>query len=120
MNIMMKIFKEKIKEKYDKIEIKIYLEDISNNTFMIYQVMPPICLDIDDIEFFDKEFEKRVKHTKIFEIKIELLEDIENFNLNKNIHQYYLIFNEFSCDKEEFYEQLKLLKTIAIDSLSKI
>ena len=99
MNIMMKIFKEKIKEKYDKIEIKIYLEDISNNTFMIYYVMPPICLDIDDIE---------------------LLEDIENFNLNKNIHQYYLIFNEFSCDKEEFYEQLKLLKTIAIDSLSKI
>ena len=90
---------------------------------MIYYVIPPISLDIDDIDeikFLDEEFLKRVELSKIFEIKIELLEGIENFNSNNNNHQYYLIFNEFSCNKEEFYEQLKLLKQIAIDSLSNI
>ena len=123
IRIVMKRLKEKIKEKYDKTKIKIYLEDIADNEFMIYYVIPPISLDIDDIDeikFLDEEFLKRVELSKIFEIKIELLEGIENFNSNNNNHQYYLIFNEFSCNKEEFYEQLKLLKKIAIDSLSNI
>ena len=117
--ILKKKFKEKIKEEYDKTEIKINFEDIADNSFQIYYQIPPINFDINDIIFLDEEFEERVKHIKTFRIEIKLLEGNEDINSGINIHQYYLIFNRISCNKEEFYEQLKVLKKIAIYSLSK-
>ena len=117
--ILKKKFKEKIKEEYDKTEIKINFEDIAVNSFKICYQIPHININIDDIIFLDEEFEERVKHKKNFIIQIKLLEGNKDINSDINIQQYYLIFKRISSDEEEFYEQLKVLKKIAIYYLSK-
>ena len=74
-------------------------------------------MDYDKIQFLDDEFENKVKNIQKFEIKVDLVEGDKSFYSLNKINQYYLIFSGISIDKEEFYEQLKILKEISIDLL---
>ena len=100
----MNIFKNKIKEYYVYEEINVHFENMSDTSFKICYEIPPLEID-GDIEFLDEEFEKKVKNFQNFEIKVELFD-------SNTINQYYLVFNGISVDKEDFYDHLKLLKTI--------
>jgi hypothetical protein len=113
----MKNLKEKIKEKYYNTGIKIDFKNEKDNSFEICYKIPPIIMDYDKIQFLDDEFENKVKNIQKFEIKVDLVEGDKSFYSLNKINQYYLIFSGISIDKEEFYEQLKILKEISIDLL---
>ena len=107
-----KVFKMKIKEKFDKLEIKVNFDDEKNNTFKICYEISPMNFDKDEIEFLDEEFEKKVNNIQKFEIKVELIEGDKNLHSINNVHQYYLIFIGVSVEKEDFYVHLQILKDI--------
>ena len=111
--------KEKIKEEYKRIGIKININNISELSFIISYELKIADFNGDEIEFLDDNFEKKVKKLQKFEIKVELLKGDKNLYLLYKINQYYLIFNGISIDKEEFYEHLIILKEISKDLLLK-
>ena len=111
--------KEKIKEEYKRIGIKININNINDLSFIISYEFKIADFNGDEIEFLDDNFEKKVKKLQKFEIKVELLKGDKNLYLLYKINQYYLIFNGISIDKEEFYEHLIILKRISKDLLLK-
>ena len=114
---LMKNLKAKIKEKYNKTEIKVDFKNEKDFSLEICYQIPPIIMDYDKIQFLDDKFENKVKNIQKFEIKVDLIEgDKSSYSLNK-INQYYLLFNGVSVDREDFYEHLKILKDISIDLL---
>ena len=114
---LMKNLKAKIKEKYNKTEIKVDFKNEKDFSLEICYQIPPIIMDYDKIQFLDDKFEYKVNNIQKFEIKVDLIEgDKSSYSLNK-INQYYLLFNGVSVDREDFYEHLKILKDISIDLL---
>ena len=70
-------------------------------------------LDDIEIEFLDEEFGKKTNDIQYFEINVKLVEGNKNmFTFMNIIPKYYLIFNNISADKEDFYKNLKILKNI--------
>ena len=109
----MKKLKDKIKQKYVYSNTKINFSEENVYSFkIIYIIEPTKDINFDDIEFLDDEFEKKIKKLQKFEIIVELKEGNKNLFLQNKINEYYLIFNEISVDKEDFYEHLNILKEI--------
>ena len=113
----MKIFWIYIKEEYknEDIDINIYVEK-DTLFYIIYEILP-IKIDDELFEFFDENFERKIKNKQEFEIKVELIEGDKSLFEKNKINQYYLIFNGISIDKVDFYYILKALKNIAIKLL---
>ena len=112
VKFFMKNLKDKIKEEYDKIKIKINFDNEKDNEFIIYYKIQPIFVENNKINFLDEAFEKKVKWTQNYGIKVKLVEGNKSlYNLNK-IQQYYLFFSNIKVGKEDFYEHLKILKKI--------
>ena len=105
--------KKAIKEEYNRIGIKINIKDDKDFSFIICYEFKITVFDDDEIEFLDDNFEKKVKKLQKFEIKVELIEGDKNLYLINKINQYYLIFNEFDLDKDDYYEHLIRLKEIS-------
>ena len=112
LNNFIKKLKDKIKQKYKQIDIKISFKEEKDKSFNIYYQIEPMNINFDDIEFLDDEFENKIKNLQQFEINVELIEGNKNMFLNNKINEYYLIFNGISVDKEDFYEHLTILKDI--------
>ena len=112
LNIFIKKLKEKIKQKYEQIDIKISFKEEKEKSFNIIYQIEPMNINFDDIEFLDDEFEDKMKNTQEFEIKVELMEGDKNIFLTNKINEFYLVFNGISVDKEDFYEHLNILKKI--------
>lgn len=110
------IFKKKINDYYQPQDINVNIENISDISFKIFYEIPSKDFD-DEIEFFDEDYEQKMKNGQKFEIIIELLKG--GNNTNAFINQYYLVFNGHSIDKEDFYYHLKILKDLAKDILTK-
>ena len=68
----------------------------------------------EGIEILDEKFEKKFEINKTMEIKVEFMEGEKildkEFGINE---QYYLVFNGNQRDKEDFYEQIFTIKSIA-------
>ena len=113
---LMKKLKDKIKQKYEQNGISVVFDEEKDNSFNIfYLIEPPVYINFDNIEFLDDDFEKKIKNFQKFEIKVELIEGDKNmFSINK-INEYYLIFKGISVNKEDFYEQINILKEIIKD-----
>jgi len=116
LNNLMKKLKDKIKQKYEQNGISVIFDEEKDNSFNIfYLIEPPVYINFDNIEFLDDDFEKKIKNFQKFEIKVELIEGDKNmFSINK-INEYYLIFKGISVNKEDFYEQINILKEIVKD-----
>ena len=113
VKFFMKNLKDKIKEEYDQTEIKINFDNEKDNEFIICYKIQPIFVENNKINFLDEAFEKKVKWTQNYGIKVKLVEGNKSlYNLNK-IQQYYLFFSNIKVGKEDFYEHLKILKKIA-------
>ena len=111
----LKLFKKKIKEKYEQLKIKVFFEEEKDISFKICYEISPMLFDDNEIEFLDKEFEKKVKNIQKFEIKVELIEGGNDLCLIDEINQYYFLFIGVSIEKEDFYFHLKILKEIAFN-----
>ena len=117
---LMKNLKAKIKEKYNKTEIKDDNINEKDFSFEICYQIPPLVMNYDKIQFLDDKFENKFEDTQKFEIKVDLIDGDKNlYSINK-INQYYLIFNGVNVEKEDFYEKIKILKEISIDLLLNI
>ena len=113
INNFMKKFKDKIKQKYAYTNTKINFSEEKDYCFkIIYIIEPTKDISFDDVEFLDDEFEKKIKNVQKFEIIVELKEGNKNLFLQNKINEYYLIFKGISIDKEDFYEQINILKQI--------
>ena len=110
--IFIQKLKDKIKQKYEQIDIKINFKEEKDRSFNIFYQIEPMDINLDDIEFLDDEFEDKIKNPQEFVIKVELIEGDKNIFLTNKINEYYLIFNGISVDKEDFYEHLNILKEI--------
>ena len=110
--IFIQKLKDKIKQKYEQIDIKINFKEEKDRSFNIFYQIEPMDINLDDIEFLDDEFEDKIKNPQEFAIKVELIEGDKNTFLINKINEYYLIFNGISVDKEDFYEHLNILKEI--------
>ena len=110
--IFIQKLKDKIKQKYEQIDIKINFKEEKDRSFNIFYQIEPMDINLDDIEFLDDEFEDKMKNPQQFAIKVELIEGDKNTFLINKINEYYLIFNGISVDKEDFYEHLNILKEI--------
>ena len=113
MSTFMRDLKYSIRENYEDTDIKINFKDVKDNSFTIEYGIPPIQFKCDDIVFLDEDFEKKVKNSQKFEIKVELVEGDKSLFYKQKINQFYLIFKGDNVDKEDFYEILTILKTIA-------
>ena len=112
LNNFIKKLKDKIKQKYEQIDIKISFKEEKDYSFNIYYQIQPMNINFDDIEFLDDEFEDKMKNPQQFEINVELIEGDKNIFLINKINEYYLIFKGISVDKEGFYEHVNILKEI--------
>ena len=113
VKLFMKNLKDKIKEEYDHPKIKINFDNEKDNEFIICYKIQPIFFENNKINFLDETFEKKVKWTQNYGIKVKLIEGNKSlYNLNK-IQKYYLLFCSNKVGKEDFYEHLKILKKIA-------
>ena len=113
LNNFMKKLKDKIKQSYEQNGTSVILEEEQNISFKIfYLIEPPVFINFDEIEFLDDDFETKIKKFQKFEIKVELIEGDKNIFSTNKINEYYLIFNGISVDKEDFYEQMNVLKDI--------
>ena len=109
-----KKLKDKIKETYNQAGIEINFIDEKDNTFRICFTIKPLNLDDIEIEFLDEEFGKKINDIQYFEINVKLVEGNKNMFSSINIiPKYYLLFNNISADKEDFYKNIKILKNIA-------
>ena len=114
-----KNYTKKLKENYSLSNIRIYLNNITDFSFDIEYDIYPLNIDIDELTFLDEKYEEKIKNLQRFKIKVELIKG-DNNNLNNiNRHQYYLIFNGFDVEQEDFYEQIKILKNLAKSLLIK-
>ena len=113
MSTFMRDLKYSIRENYEDTDIKINFKDVKENSFTIEYGIPPIQFNCDDIVFLDEDFEKKVKNSQNFEIKVELVEGDKSLFYKQKINQFYLIFKGDNVDKEDFYEILTILKNIA-------
>ena len=115
-----KNYKKKIKENYSLSNTRIYLNNITDFSFDIEYDIYPLNIDIDELTFLDEKYEEKIKNLQSFKIKVELIKGDNNIlNNNINRHQYYLIFNGFDVEQEDFYEQIKILKNLAKSLLIK-
>ena len=117
INDFMENLKNNLSEFYDEAEIKVNFKEEKDFSFKIKYEIPPMNISDDEIEFFDEKFQRKVRDFQKFEIKVELIEGDKNLIETKKIHQYYLIFNGDSLDKEDFYDHLEILKVNAKNSL---
>ena len=115
----MKNFKDKIKKKYGQTRIKVKFLEEKDLSFKICYQIPKMDFNFNGIEFFDDNFEKKAKNNREFDIAVKLIEGDKSLYSSNKINQYFLIFNGISVDKEDFYENLMILKTIALDLLLK-
>jgi len=113
MSTFMRDLKYSIRENYEDTDIKINFKDVKDNSFTIEYGIPPIQFNCDDIVFLDEDFEKKVKNSQKFEIKVELVEGDKSLFYKQKINQFYLVFKGDNVDKEDFYEILTILKNIA-------
>ena len=118
LNKFIKNYIEKIKCNFSNTNIEIYINNITNFSFNInYNILSIKIDDDDEIIFLDEKYENTIKNGDKYEIKVELIKG--KYNNNNLTYQYYLIFKPYGINQEDFYEQIKILKNLAISLLNK-
>ena len=118
LNKFIKNYIEKIKSNFSNSNIEIYINNITNFSFNInYNILSIKIDDDDEIIFLDEKYENTIKNGDKYEIKVELIKG--KYNNNNLTYQYYLIFKPYGINQEDFYEQIKILKNLAISLLNK-
>ena len=118
LNKFIKNYIEKIKSNFSNTNIEIYINNIKNFSFNInYNILSIKIDDDDEIIFLDEKYENTIKNGDKYEIKVELIKG--KYNNNNLTYQYYLIFKPYGINQEDFYEQIKILKNLAISLLNK-
>ena len=118
LNKFIKNYIEKIKSNFSNTNIEIYINNITNFSFNInYNILSIKIDDDDEIIFLDEKYENTIKNGDKYEIKVELIKG--KYNNNNLTYQYYLIFKPYGINQQDFYEQIKILKNLAISLLNK-